>query len=146
MGLCLLFLGGEMLISGAAKTALRLGMSSLLIGLTVVAFGTSMPELFVSLNASFSGHSDIMFGNVVGSNIANIGLVLAFSALLCPLVVHFTRLKVELYMVIAASLFLLALTVWGTFPRPVGILCTSSQEELLQLLLQPRAGLPLFPQ
>ncbi len=124
-GLGLLFIGGEMLISGAAKIALRLGMSSLLIGLTVVAFGTSMPELFVSLNASFSGHSDIMFGNVVGSNIANVGLVLAFSALLSPLVIHFNRLRIELYMVIAAGLLLLALTIWGYFPRPVGILFTS---------------------
>jgi cation:H+ antiporter len=111
-----------MLISGAAKIAVRLGLSSLLIGLTVVAFGTSMPELFVSLNASFSGHQDIMFGNVVGSNIANIGLILAISVLLAPLVVHFNRLALEFYLLIAAGLLLFALTLWGTFPRPVGLL------------------------
>ena len=70
-GLGMLIAGGEFLISGAAKLAVRLGMSPLLIGLTVVAFGTSMPELFVSINASLGGHSDIMLGNVLGSNIAN---------------------------------------------------------------------------
>lgn len=127
-GLVLLITGGEMLISGAAKIALRLGMSSLLIGLTVVAFGTSMPELFISIKASLTGHPDIMFGNVVGSNIANIALVLAFSALLSPspITVHFIRLRIELYMVIGAGLSLMALTQWFFFSRPIGLLFTAT--------------------
>jgi cation:H+ antiporter len=79
-GLSLLFFGGEMLVAGASRLARRLGMSPLLVGLTVVAFGTSMPEMFVSLAATFQNHADIMIGNVVGSNIANVGLVLGISS------------------------------------------------------------------
>jgi len=71
-GLVLLTGGGEFLVSGAAKLAQRLGMSSLLIGLTVVAFGTSMPELFVGILALFQKHPDILTGNVIGSNTFNI--------------------------------------------------------------------------
>ena len=81
-GLVVLTAGGELLVSGAAKLAKRFGMSSLLIGLTVVAFGTSMPELFVGLLSLFQGHQDILTGNIVGSNIANIGLVLGISTIL----------------------------------------------------------------
>lgn len=121
-GLLLLLAGGESLISGATKLATRLGMSPLLIGLTVVAFGTSMPELFVSINATVGGHPDIMFGNVVGSNIANIGLILALSAIIYPLTVHFHRLKIELILLIAASLVLAAATGYGFFPRSLGVL------------------------
>jgi len=83
-GLVMLSGGGEFLVSGATKLAKRLGMTSLLIGLTVVAFGTSTPELFVGLLALFQDHADIMVGNVVGSNIANIGLILGISALFAP--------------------------------------------------------------
>ena len=119
-GLVLLLAGGESLISGAAKLAKRLGMSPLLIGLTVVAFGTSMPELFVSIKATMGGHPDIMFGNVVGSNIANIGLVLALSAILYPLTVHFHRLKREFVLLIVASLVLVGATAFGFFPRILG--------------------------
>ena len=121
-GLSLLVAGGETLISGAVKLAGRMGMSSLLIGLTVVAFGTSMPELFVSLNATLQNHPDIMIGNVIGSNIANIGLVLAISALLFPLNVHFSRIATELYLVLIASFLLVGITWIGTFYRVFGIL------------------------
>jgi cation:H+ antiporter len=88
-GLMLLTAGGEFLVSGAGKLAKKLGMSSLLIGLTVVAFGTSMPELFVGLIALFQGHPDILTGNVIGSNIANVGLILGVCALITPLPVRF---------------------------------------------------------
>jgi len=125
-GLVLLIAGGECLISGAAKLAVRFGMSPLLIGLTVVAFGTSMPELFVSINATLGGHSDIMLGNVVGSNIANIGLVLAISAILYPLTVHFHRLQKEFVLLIAASFILPATAISGGFPRSFGVVFTAS--------------------
>ena len=121
-GILLLVAGGETLISGAVKLAGRLGMSSLLIGLTVVAFGTSMPELFVSLNATLQNHPDIMIGNVIGSNIANIGLVLALSALLSPLAIHFSRIAKELYLVLLASLLLFGITWTGVFNRIFGLL------------------------
>lgn len=121
-GLAILVAGGDLLISGAVKLAARLGMSSMLIGLTVVAFGTSMPELFVSLLASLHGHPQIMLGNIVGSNIANIGLVLALSALIYPLAVNFKRLARELYLLsgIYATLFFVA--YWGFFPQFLGII------------------------
>lgn len=125
-GLLMLIGGGELLVSGAAKIAKRFGMSPLLIGLTVVAFGTSMPELFVSIKATVSGHPDIMFGNVVGSNIANIGLVLAISAVLYPLTVNFHRLKNEFFLVIGASLVLFGATVVGFFPRSLGFVFSIS--------------------
>ncbi|VAW42514.1 Inner membrane protein YrbG, predicted calcium/sodium:proton antiporter [hydrothermal vent metagenome] len=121
-GLTVLILGGEMLISGAIKIAARLRMSSFLIGLTVVAFGTSLPELFVSLKAAWRGHPDIMLGNIVGSNIANIGLVLAIAALLYPLTVRFKDLARELYLLLTVSLVLLIAAWFGYFPRPLGIL------------------------
>ncbi len=125
-GLVLLIAGGEFLVSGAIKIAKRVGMSRLLIGLTVVAFGTSMPELFVSINASFSNHSDIMFGNVVGSNIANIGLVLALSAIMTPLVIEFDRLRVELFLVTIAGLLVMAFVQLDYFYRPLGFLFTGT--------------------
>lgn len=125
-GMAMLALGGDFLVSGATRLARRWGMSTLLIGLTIVAFGTSMPELFVSLMAIFQNHPDIMAGNVVGSNIANIGLILGISALVAPLPVKFKDVKTELYLVLAGSLMLLAITWHGVFYRPFGLLFVST--------------------
>ena len=80
-GLCLLVLGGELLVRGASALAAALRIRPLIIGLTVVAFGTSGPELAVALQATWAGTSDLVVGNVVGSNIANILLILGLSAL-----------------------------------------------------------------
>ena len=121
-GLAMLFTGGEILVSGATRLARRCGMSTLVIGLTVVAFGTSVPELFVSLTASLQGHPDIMIGNVVGSNIANIGLILGFSALLAPLYLTLREVWMELLLVIGGSVVLMFCTALGYFPRSIGIL------------------------
>lgn len=121
-GLVFLVAGGEALVSGAVKLATRLGMSSVLIGLTVVAFGTSMPEFFVSLSATIQDQPDIMLGNIVGSNIANIGLILGCCALLSPLTAHFRLFANELYMVIVASLTVAGLAWYGHFSRPFGLL------------------------
>ncbi len=121
-GLTILVAGGEALVSGAVKLASRLGMSSILIGLTVVAFGTSMPEFFVSLSASLQGQPDIMLGNVVGSNIANIGLILGCCALLSPLTAHFRLFANELYLVIGTSLTVAGLAWYGHFTRSCGFL------------------------
>ncbi len=121
-GLVMLVSGGELLVSGAVKLAEKLGMSSLLIGLTVVAFGTSIPELFVSLSAVSQDHGDIMLGNVVGSNIANIGLVLGFCALLSPLNVHFKKISLELYLLVIASFAVIGIGLIGIFNRLYGII------------------------
>jgi len=121
-GLVLLTIGGEFLVSGAAKLAKRFGMSSLLIGLTVVAFGTSMPELFVGLIALFQKHPDILTGNVIGSNIANIGLILGLCALITPLPVRFKAVSLELYMVLGATVIVLTAAWQETFPRYMGFI------------------------
>lgn len=96
VGLVLLFFGGEWLVTGAARLARSLGISPLIIGLTVVAMGTSMPELLVSLSAILRDSSDISVGNVVGSNIANIGLILGISGLIYPISIHASVLRREL--------------------------------------------------
>ncbi len=103
-GVALLYLGGEALVSGAVRTALRMRISPLVVGLTVVSLGTSAPELVVSVGASFSGASDIAVGNVVGSNIANVFLVLGLSALIRPIGVRRQLLRVDVPILIACSL------------------------------------------
>ena len=79
-GLIMLYLGGEALVKGAVSLALKLKISTLVVGMTIVSFATSAPELLVSLGAALKGHTDITFGNVIGSNIANIALVLGLAA------------------------------------------------------------------
>ncbi|WP_035724476.1 calcium/sodium antiporter [Fodinicurvata fenggangensis] len=103
-GLGLLLLGGEMLVRGAVASATRLGISPLLVGLTLVGFGTSTPELLTSINAALSGSPGIAVGNVVGSNIANILLILGLSALLSPLLVDPAALKRDGAMLLVVSL------------------------------------------
>lgn len=121
-GLVILVAGGESLVAGATRLAKRLGMKPLIIGLTVVAFGTSIPELFVSLTASLQGYPDIMIGNVVGSNIANVGLILGFCALLAPLKLTIHEVWIELLLVSCGSILLMFCSGYGFFPRAIGLL------------------------
>jgi cation:H+ antiporter len=102
-GMALLFAGGEALVRGGASLALRLGLTPLVVGLTVVAFGTSAPELLVSIRASAAGSGDIALGNVVGSNIANIGLILGLSVLVSPLNVQAKLLRFEMPILVALT-------------------------------------------
>ena len=85
VGFAALLLGGEFLVRGGVAAARKLGVRPLIIGLTWVAFGTSAPELMVSIQALLTGHADIVMGNAIGSNIANILLVIGFSALIIPI-------------------------------------------------------------
>src|SRR5690606_27399853 len=87
IGLALLVVGGEFLVRSSVALSFKLKLSKMVIGLTVVSFATSAPELLVSLQAALNGFSDISLGNVIGSNIANIGLVLGMTAIISPLVV-----------------------------------------------------------
>ncbi|MEM9088188.1 MAG: calcium/sodium antiporter [Cyanobacteria bacterium P01_F01_bin.53] len=103
VGLVLLVGGAEILIKGASKLAATVGVSPLVIGLTVVAFGTSAPELAVSLNASLHGQADISLGNVVGSNICNILLILGTSAVIAPLVVAQQLVRLDVPIMIGVS-------------------------------------------
>lgn len=88
IGLALLYQGANWFVEGASSLAKHLGISSLVIGLTVVAFGTSMPELVVNFFASIQGNSDVAFGNIVGSNIINLLLILGVTGLIAPLIVQ----------------------------------------------------------
>jgi cation:H+ antiporter len=108
-GLILLVLGGEGLVRGSSALASRFGVTPLLIGLTIVAFGTSSPELVVSLQAALKGNSDISLGNIIGSNIGNIGLILGISALIMPLKVQVQIIRKEIPFMILISVLIAAL-------------------------------------
>lgn len=116
-GFVLLFGGGEFLVRGAVLISRRLGLPSLLIGMTVVAFCTSAPELVVSLSAALEGRSDIAFGNVVGSNIFNILVVLGVAALIAPIVVSPRELRRDTAVMIAATVLLVAIAMTGEVGR-----------------------------
>lgn len=105
-GLILLFVGGELLVRGSSSLAISVGLTPLVVGLTVVAFGTSSPELVVSIQAALKGNSAISIGNVVGSNIANIALILGLSALIKPVSVQSTAVMREIpFMIFVSAIF-----------------------------------------
>ncbi len=112
-GLVLLVLGAESLVRGAGSLALRLGITPLVVGLTVVAFGTSAPELAVSVVAALRGSGDLVVGNVVGSNIANIALILGVSAMIMPITVHAAVIRREAPVMLGVAALLPALALLG---------------------------------
>ena len=115
-GLVLLFISGKFLVDSSVAISRRLKIPRMIIGLTVVAFGTSAPELLVSLQAAFSGYPEIAIGNVVGSNISNILLVLAITALIYPIPVPASSVKRDwpVMMVVSILLFVFSLNGWLT--------------------------------
>lgn len=107
-GFVLLFGGGEAVVRGAVALARRFDVSPLVIGLTIVGFGTSLPELLVSLNAALHGSPGIAVGNVIGSNMANMMLVLGVAALICPIMIHPRAIRRDaLFMVGVTAVFVL---------------------------------------
>lgn len=118
--LILLYVGGESLIRGASALASLAGVSPLAIGLTVVAFGTSAPELAVSVDAALSGANDISVGNVVGSNIANIALILGLAAILRPAIVQAKLVRLDAPIMIVVSLILVGVLANGEASRLEG--------------------------
>lgn len=105
LGFVLLIKGGETLVTGSSSVAKRFGISDLVVGLTVVAFGTSAPEFIVNVLASHSGNAEIAIGNVVGSNIANVLLILGLTAIFCPLPIRDRTLIAEIpFSLLAATL------------------------------------------
>jgi cation:H+ antiporter len=112
-GLAILVLGANLLVRGASKFALSFGISPLVVGLTVVAMGTSAPEVAVSVGAVLDGQADIAVGNVVGSNVLNVLFILGISALIAPLVVHVQVIRQEVPIMIGASVLLLVLGLDG---------------------------------
>jgi cation:H+ antiporter len=115
--LVLLIAGGELLVRGAARLAAGLGVAPLVIGLTVVAFGTSSPELAVSVRAALAGQADIAVGNVVGSNIFNVLFILGVSAVLVPLTVGEQLVRLDVPVMVGTSLLVFGMALDGAISR-----------------------------
>lgn len=126
VGLVVLVWSADRFISGAAALADNLGVSPMLIGLTVVGFGTSAPEVLVSTMAAYNGNPGLAIGNAVGSNIANIGLILGFTALLIPLSVHSSVLRREYPLMLAVSVMAYVLMWDGDLSRFDGALLAAT--------------------
>ena len=122
LGLVLLVAGGELLVRGASGLATRIGMSSLVVGLTVVAFATSAPELAVTLGAVMGGEPGLAVGNVVGSNIANVLMILGSSAIILPLLVKVQLVRIDIPFMAALSILFLLLAIDGGFSRVDGLI------------------------
>ncbi|MBU1237505.1 MAG: calcium/sodium antiporter [Gammaproteobacteria bacterium] len=122
LGLGALIAGAELMVRGASRLALLFGISPLVVGLTVVSFGTSAPELAVSVQSAWAGQVDIAIGNVVGSNIFNVLVILGLSALVVPLVVHQQLIRQEVPIMIGVSLLLWGLAADGGIGRGEGLL------------------------
>jgi cation:H+ antiporter len=122
LGLVLLYFGAEGLVRGSSSLALRLGLSPLVVGLTVVAFGTSSPELVVSLKAALDGQGAISVGNVVGSNICNIGLILGLCAMITPIATNSQIIRVDIPIMLGITSVALFVLANGHLGRPEGIL------------------------
>ncbi|GHB02542.1 sodium:calcium antiporter [Algimonas arctica] len=115
-GLALLVAGGEMLIRGSVGIAERFGLSRALIGVLLLGFGTSMPEFVATFGAAAKGANDIAFGNVLGSNIANILMILGVSALILPIATQMTELRRDFVFVMASSIGCMAWIIFGGIP------------------------------
>ncbi len=125
LGTAALVWGADRFVDGAAALARRLGISPIIVGLTVVSFGTSLPELLVSTAATLMGHPDVAVGNVVGSNIANIGLILGAASLFRPLIVHGSLMRREYPLLVGVSVIAWLMARDGSFSRFEGILLVS---------------------
>ena len=121
LSLVALYIGAGWLVQGSSALALKAKISPLVVGLTIVAFGTSAPELVVSLNATLSGQGDIAIGNIVGSNIFNIGVILGVSATICPLQVKKQLLRIDIPVMLAATVLFTILFWNGTLGRTEGL-------------------------
>ncbi|HKL39892.1 MAG TPA: calcium/sodium antiporter, partial [Cryomorphaceae bacterium] len=124
-GLVILVFGGDYLVKGASGIALKMDIPPMLVGMTVVALGTSSPELVVSLKAALDGKPDISVGNVVGSNIANVALILGITTIIFPLAIQKRALKVDWLVMMVASILFYLFALDGGFSRFEGGLFVS---------------------
>ncbi len=113
LGLLILVAGAEFLVRGASGIALAAGLSPLVVGLTVVAFGTSSPELAVSVKACLEGAGALSIGNIAGSNIFNVAVILGLSAMVCPLAVHFQLIRLDMPVMLGASALFIGFCLSG---------------------------------
>jgi len=121
-GAVFLYYGAEGLVKGSASVAIRKGITPLVVGLTIVAFGTSSPELVVSVSAAIRGNASIAFGNVVGSNICNIALILGLSALISPIKVNLKLIKSDILIMIAVTIVLIVMILDQSLSRIDGLI------------------------
>lgn len=139
-GITMLTLGADWLVRGASKLAQHLGVSHLVVGLTVVAFGTSAPELVVSGSASLTGEPDVAVGNVMGSTVANVGLIVGIGALFRPITVHRSLLVRETPLVILVLTLVMVLSLNGIIGRADGIFLLGAFSLYLLFLLKWGGG------
>ena len=130
-GLALILFGADKLTDGAAEAAKRLRMSEFVVGLTVIAIGTSMPELAVSLLSALKGQTEMAVGNVVGSNIFNILVTVGLCALITPIALTRSNIRFDIPVCIAASLLLPAFGLHGVIPRAAGVAMVAAYVLLL---------------
>ncbi len=121
IGTTLLYYGAEWIVKSSVTIAAKYKLSPLVVGLTIVAFGTSLPELVVSLKAAISGSSTIAIGNVIGSNVANVGLVLGLSSLIFPITIHFERSKRDVFIYLGVSIIFIFFILNGMISRIEGL-------------------------
>jgi cation:H+ antiporter len=122
IGLIVLIVGGDYLVKGSSSIALRLHLSPLVVGLTIVAFGTSAPELLISIQSALKGSPDIAMGNVVGSNICNLALVLGLTAVINPVKVQTNSLRIDWPMTMGASVLLFLVVREGVLGAVEGVI------------------------
>ncbi len=118
----LLYFGADGLVGGSARIAFKMGIKPLIVGLTIVAFGTSSPELVVSVNANLAGNSDITLGNVIGSNICNIGLIVGITALIKPINVSLQIVRKDIIILCGVSVLPLLMLIDGQIGRVEGVI------------------------
>jgi cation:H+ antiporter len=121
LGIGLLFAGGSSLVTGSSRFARLLGVHPVIIGLTIVALGTSMPEFVVSMIGALRGSTNVSLGNIIGSNVANIGLILGLAAFMRPINIHLRLLKFEVPLVIIVSVIFWASCADGVLSRIEGV-------------------------
>ncbi len=141
-GLALLFYGGDWLCDGASKLALRLDTSALAVGLTVVSLATSMPELVTTLFAAARGSPDLAVGNIVGSNLANIGLILGLAAVLYPIKINNRLVIKEMPILIFATLLFTLVSMGGVIDRNEGLLLLGGMVAYLVFLFRTVKTIP----
>lgn len=122
VGLIILYLGAEWLVEAASQTALQYGLRPLVVGLTIVSLGTSLPEFVVNTLAAVAGEDDIAIGNIVGSNISNVGLILGVSATVAPLAVRPKLMRLEYPLMMTAMLVFYGMAWTGTITQRDGLL------------------------
>ena len=121
-GLIILCIGGYAIVSGGVSLAKRLKISSMIIGLTVVAYGTSTPELAAAILAAFSSHTELILGNIIGSNISNVGMVIGVSAIFAPLLISKITVRKWIPIMIGVSLLVIAMSYDGEISQIDGVI------------------------